>query len=131
MEIPPSRFPHFHDGDVKIIITGSRQYQLHSTILKGASSLFRKLLSEENTATLSSKAKKKGVVITNVLRASIHRDDEDGSLDIKLKSVKLDGDGRVIAPQSIPLDLENGLSVPPELTVSAETLRFEVILADR
>lgn len=123
-----SKFPKFHDGDTKIVITGSRQYQLHSSILRNSSPLFRELLSEKNTAKLSNKAKKKGAVITNMLRASTCRDRETGVVTIELEPVLLNDEGR--APCRIPLDLENGLAVPSIYIVCAEWAQPENESAD-
>lgn len=90
---PVSEFPKFIDGDVKIVISGSRQYHLHSNILKNASFRFRHLLSASNVAVLSSKALKKGVVI----RSRVDwKDvlDKSGELSVELHPVPLDSEGR-------------------------------------
>lgn len=109
------RFPTFGNGDARIIISGSRQYQLHKSILKNSSTLFHELLSDENTAQLSKRAQKK-VVITNILRAEDN--ESDGSKpSITLKPIKLDEEGRPVSALKIGLDLENGMAPPLVHTV--------------
>lgn len=118
------KFPTFPDGDVKIIITGSRQYQLHKSILKNSSPLFQELLSDENTATLSSaRAKLQDLVVTNMLRATTYKSEKDGKLAVTLKAVKLDNEGCPISMEEIGLDLENGMVVPAVYTVCVEISR--------
>ena len=114
-----SQFPKFRDGDVKIIITGARQYQLHKSILKNSSTLFHDLLADENTATLSKKAKKKGAVITNILRADIEAG-EGGRPKITLKAIKLNEEGNPEKPMEVPLNIENGLVPSPVYVVSVK-----------
>ena len=58
-----SKFPKFHDGDVMIVLSGGRVYQLHANILRHSSELFARLLPEEHGVTLSSKAKREGMTI--------------------------------------------------------------------
>lgn len=116
-KLDESKFPTFRDGDVKIIISGSRQYQLHKSILKSGSPLFCNLLSDENTISLSNKAKKKGVVVTNMICAVIDGNPEDGKLPGHLLPVRLDEDGKTVSDMRLGLDLENGLMVPPVFTV--------------
>lgn len=54
-------FPHFADGDVLVIITASRRYKLHSTVLRRSSPTFATLLDEEAAVELSRNARRKGV----------------------------------------------------------------------
>lgn len=121
-KLDESRFPTFRDGDVKIIISGGRQYQLHKSTLKNSSPRLQELLSDANTATLSNKAKKKGVVVTNILRASVNPCADEWNVATILEPVELDEEGRPISKQKVGLDLENGMTVPPVYIVSAETL---------
>lgn len=114
-----SKFPIFHEGDVWIIINGSRQYQLHRSLLMNGSSLLHVLLGEEHTAILSKKAEKKGAVLTNILRAMENRA-EDGRPSVILKPVKVDDSGRPVNGLDIGLDLENGMAARPIYTVSVE-----------
>ncbi|KAK3717577.1 hypothetical protein LTR37_005643 [Vermiconidia calcicola] len=110
-EADESTFPVYRDGDVKIVITGSRQYHLHSTTLKHYSSTFRALLSDENAAPLDKKAIKNGRIIRYRLDAvdNSQRDVEpDLDLATVLQPVKLGPDGKAPYDKQIPLDLENG-----------------------
>lgn len=54
-------FPHFADGDALVIITASRRYKLHSTVLRRSSPTFATLLDEEAAVELSRNARRKGV----------------------------------------------------------------------
>lgn len=58
-----SNFPKFHDGDVMIVLSGGRVYQLHASVLRHSSELFARLLLEEYGVILSSRAKKEGMTI--------------------------------------------------------------------
>lgn len=118
-KLDESKFPTFRDGDVLIIITGSRQYQLHKSILANCSPLFKKILSDEYTAVLPKKALKKGAVTTNmVFGVPNEGEDQDYLPDITLAPVKVTEDGRHISDRNIGLDLENGMPVPPIYKVS-------------
>ncbi|KAL9112816.1 MAG: hypothetical protein Q9227_002893 [Pyrenula ochraceoflavens] len=50
----------FADGDVLVAITATKTFQLHASTLRRTSSVFAKLLAEEDGAILTSKAKKEG-----------------------------------------------------------------------
>ena len=92
-------WPQFSDGDVLIIISGSRQYQLHSTMLKYASknNLMKELLSDQNAARLTSKAIKRGAVIRYRLVGVPHNPGADGvNVSIILKAVELNDEGRPV-----------------------------------
>ena len=104
-------FPLFRDGDVRIVITGFRQYHLHSSILKEISPVMRELLSEDYAAKLSSKAIKKGVTTRHRLIAVKNPDPDpyEPDVEIVLEPVVLDEEGKSHHPQPIGLDLENGL----------------------
>ena len=115
-----SEFPNFHDADVKIIISGSRQYTLHSNILKEISPVMRELLADEYAAKLTSKAIKKGVTVRNRLVAvkNPQSNPDHAEIEIVLEPVILDSDGKPTNSEGIGLDLENGLVVPPVYIVS-------------
>lgn len=117
-----ARFPDFPDGDVKIIISGARHFQLHKIILTGGSPTFRKLLSEEYTTELSKKAKKRGAVITNQLRPS-ETGGRNGLPEVILKPVKLNDEGRYTVKEKKGLDMENGLYVRPVYEVGVGATR--------
>lgn len=111
-----SGFPLFKDGDVKIVITGSRQYQLHSNILRASSRTMLRLLDEQYTAKLTSKAIKKGVVVRNRLEA-VNNPDLEPHVEVLLEPIHLDSDGKTLERKPIGLDLENGMPVPYVHTV--------------
>ena len=54
----PNEFPTFHDGDVLICLTESRQYKLHSRTLRMHSDYFRRQLTDSTAAQLTNKAKR-------------------------------------------------------------------------
>ena len=112
----PHNFPYFNDGDVKIIITGSRQYQLHSSILKIGSPVLSRLLDDHFTAKLNKAAIKKGVVVRNKLVA-VKNTDPAFDIDLVLEPVKLDNEGKPLGGKTIGLDLENGMVVAPVYVV--------------
>ena len=114
-------FPHFKDGDLLIILNGSRQYQLHSTMLRSISSRIKDLCSTQGGAKLTSKAIKRGMVIR--YRMLMVANDGEGDNVMEgvpsiLMTMPLDGDGKPTIPCSIGLDLENGVGVPPIIRVS-------------
>ncbi|KAI7340838.1 hypothetical protein KC315_g469 [Hortaea werneckii] len=115
-------FPHFEDGDVHIIITGSRQYHLHSAVLRSNSPVLARLLNEENAARLSNKAIRRGATV----RFRIVMTDNttrDGGLPYALKAVPLNEEGKPTEHQIVGLDLENGRVVP------AEVLAYESVFS--
>lgn len=61
MAAKDSKFPKFADGDVVIVISGTRVYHLHSGVLRRNSTTFAKMLDVDHAALLSSKAKKEGI----------------------------------------------------------------------
>lgn len=105
------QWPEFYDGDVKIVLRGSRQYRLDKKTLMRESPRFRHLLSDQLTANLSQKAKKKGATVTNLLRA-VPVYNRDGSHYLDLQPFRLNEDGRAVGHPKIDLDLENGMPVP-------------------
>ncbi|KAF2213959.1 hypothetical protein CERZMDRAFT_12857, partial [Cercospora zeae-maydis SCOH1-5] len=114
-------FPQFADGDVRISLSGSRQYQLHSGVLKNSSSVMRELLSEEFAAQLNNAAHRRGVLIRHklVLAENPYIEEEDQNLTHVLHAVPLDANGRPEpgAPTGLGLELENGRK--PRAIVSA------------
>jgi hypothetical protein len=58
-----SEFPNYGDGDVAIVVTPQKTYQLHSGVLRRYSHYFADVLAEEAAANLSTKAKKDGITI--------------------------------------------------------------------
>ncbi|KAI5361874.1 hypothetical protein Slin15195_G055250 [Septoria linicola] len=112
-------FPDFADGDVRIALSGSRQYQLHSGVLKNSSSVMQELLSEQYAAQLNHAAHKRGVLIRHKL-VLVHNDDADegdSNLAFVFEPVPLDAHGRPApgAPSGIGLELENGRRISPAL----------------
>src|ERR1051326_1256861 len=53
----PNKFPSFNDGDTLISLAPSVTFQLHSAVLRSASTKFEELLDEEYAATPSKKTK--------------------------------------------------------------------------
>ncbi|GIZ45432.1 hypothetical protein CKM354_000859900 [Cercospora kikuchii] len=110
-------FPQFADGDVRISLSGSRQYQLHSGVLKNSSSVMRELLSEDYAAQLNNAAHRRGVLIRHklVLAENPYIDEEDQNLTYVLQAVPLDPNGRPVpgAPTGLGLELENGREPNP------------------
>ena len=58
-----SSFPKFADGDLIISIPGSRIYQLHSGVVRRASTFLARFLTEDQGAVLTTEAKREGAVI--------------------------------------------------------------------
>jgi hypothetical protein len=73
-----SDFPMFDDGDVLVVLSANRQYQLHARTLRMHSDLFRRLLAEEHSTKLSSRAKKEGVKVQFRIELQLPRDDAHG-----------------------------------------------------
>lgn len=71
-------FPHFEDGDVSILLSASRSYQLHARTLRMHSPYFARLLLEDRAAKLSPKAKKEGVRIQYRIELALPAEDEEG-----------------------------------------------------
>lgn len=53
-------FPQYENADVQIMLSPIRVLRLHSDVLKGTSSVFKQLLTNENAAVLSNKTKAAG-----------------------------------------------------------------------
>ncbi|KAF2725359.1 hypothetical protein K431DRAFT_101205 [Polychaeton citri CBS 116435] len=112
-----SIFPYFLDGDTQIIVSGARQFKLHSSVLCRGSPYFARLLTTDSASSLSKIALKKGV--TTRYRLVLQRPDDDGSfvgsddLDhINFKLVELNDQGNPISRDPMPLDIYNGRKVP-------------------
>lgn len=58
-----SDFPKFADGDVVVVLTSGKAYQLHATVMRRNSTLFAEMLTENRAAQLLPKAKKEGVTV--------------------------------------------------------------------
>ncbi|TKA79738.1 hypothetical protein B0A55_04369 [Friedmanniomyces simplex] len=113
---PNKEFPKFKGADVKIIVSGSRQYELHSSVLKNASPRMEQyLLPDENAAKLNSKTIKKGVITKYRLDLIRNPDYTDGGkvVEYVLEPVLLDEEGKAWASNAVGLDLENGRAVNP------------------
>ncbi len=114
-------FPAFEDGDVHIVLSGSRQYMLHSSILKSVSTVFRTLLSEQNAIPLTRRMIKKGM--TARYRIDANHDDHESDLKFTLCArIHFDENGESFDGMPIDLDLENGRLVDPIYPVSAADL---------
>lgn len=55
-----SEFPHFTDGDVCIVVSTSKIYQLHSHVLRRVSSWFRDFLQPAAAVRLTAAARREG-----------------------------------------------------------------------
>lgn len=110
-----THFPQFLDGDVRIVISGARQYQLHKSILVDGSPTFKKLLADEYTTKLSSKAIKKNILTRNrLMLEKTPYDGVEGNSPIRtLVPIALDEEGKPINGPTVGLDLENGMMVDP------------------
>lgn len=117
-----STFPEFGDGDVLIVISGSRQYRLHSQLLRNHSIKMRELLTDEYGPPLTNKSIKKGITVRYRLElAEKDEDDEDSghmtsegnTLKVRLEPVHMNGEGRPVDGRTIELDLENGMEINP------------------
>lgn len=75
-----SNVPTFSDGDVIVVLSPTRKYQLHSRTLRMNSTLFDELLAEEGV-TLHTKARAQGLVIRYRLELRIGYED-DGLDDV-------------------------------------------------
>ena len=58
-----TEFPRFQDGDVTVVVSVSRTYQLHSSVLRRNSVFFDHLLRVQGPAELCPAAKKSGVTV--------------------------------------------------------------------
>jgi hypothetical protein len=121
-----SQFPTFPGADVHLIITGSRQYHLHSTILREVSPVLRALLTNDTAAQLNKKTLKKGLstrwrlVLVEVPCEPDDpqpQDSEELPEGVKrvLQSIPLNEEGKATTTEGatlVGLDLENGVAVP-------------------
>ncbi|KAK4540105.1 hypothetical protein LTR36_009770 [Oleoguttula mirabilis] len=107
-----SAFPQFGDGDVRVVISGSRQYQLHSSVLKSISPTLRELLADQWGAKLNSKAIKRGITVRFRL-LMVDNQEETGTITHVLEPIPVDEDGKPAVANAMSLDLENGRVVDP------------------
>ncbi|EMC94027.1 hypothetical protein BAUCODRAFT_219049 [Baudoinia panamericana UAMH 10762] len=119
-------FPHFNDGDVLVVISGARQYKLHSSLLRGSSIFFRIHLRDEWAAKLCTWATDRGVTTRYRFELRDSEDDpvSDSEIPYKLQMTGLDEMGRPInALVGFGLDLENGVAIDPHYEA------FDIVLA--
>jgi len=83
--VTANRFPHFEDGDVLILLSASRTYQLHARTLRMHSPYFARLLLEERAAKLSPKAKKDGINTLYRIELKLPGEDEEGVGSLHLR----------------------------------------------
>ena len=119
------RFPEFRDGDVKLVITGSRQYKLHSGVLRNNSAVMREMVDERDAAPLDRKAQKNGITIRFKLVLVENPlypdgDDELSRIEYVFEAVPLDSNGQPAGkePRGVGDGLENGRVVPEIFLVS-------------
>lgn len=113
-------FPRFSDGDVLIVLSGSRQYVLHSAILRNVSPTLSELLQEQYTAKLRKQAVKRRAPRFRLQLRGVSGNVQEDSLEkYTLDRVELDADGNPVDGRAAPLDLENGKSVGPKFVVSS------------
>lgn len=119
------RFPEFKDGDVKLTVTGSRQYKLHSGVLRNNSPVMREMLDERDAAQLDRKAQKNGittrfklVLVENALYPD--GDDELSRIEYVFEAVPLTSNGQPAGsnPRGVGDGLENGRVAPEIFLVS-------------
>ncbi|KAI9843285.1 MAG: hypothetical protein M1837_006500 [Sclerophora amabilis] len=64
MSVPDSSsFPKFADGDVHILTSSGKSYQLHSNVLRRNSTAFNELLTEDRATALTPKQRREGKVV--------------------------------------------------------------------
>jgi len=97
-------FPQYADGDVEIILSASRCYKLHKSILCRASRTFATLLREEGV-TLSKKARDAGITTRYRLVLNI-----SGSTWMFTRD-ELNANGKSVARLVVPYENANGRSV--------------------
>ena len=78
-----SEFPKYLDGDVIIVITSTKTYQLHASILRRNSPFFAQLLTEQAAAHLLPRAVRAGVTVR--YRAELNRSSAGGIGYFELK----------------------------------------------
>lgn len=122
-ETRPERFPFFPSGDVKIVVTDARQYQLHSSVLKNSSPLLERLLHPADAAQLTAKAVKAGVTTQYKLMV-VESAAVDGRVDYVLEPVRLDPNGRPRDgnPRGVRAGFEGGRSLPGALAAYGAVL---------
>ncbi|KAK4625973.1 hypothetical protein CLAFUW4_06462 [Fulvia fulva] len=113
------RFPDYRDGDVKLTLTSSRRYKLHSGVLRNNSPVMREMLDERDAAQLDRKAQKNGittrfklVLVENPLYTD--GDDELSRIEFVFEAVPLGANGQPLGAnlRGVGDGLENGRVVP-------------------
>lgn len=112
-------FPHFTDGDVDLILTTTRRYKLHSTVLRRHSTLFASLLAPHHAVQLSRRALRNGVTVRYRLElraqsqspssssSSYNNNDGNGS-ESAFARAPLDSEGRAVQGEGSVIVEENG-----------------------
>ncbi|KAL2352402.1 hypothetical protein BJ546DRAFT_207791 [Cryomyces antarcticus] len=103
---PSNKFPKFTDGDTRIVISSSKQYHLHSSILRMHSTSFAAALVPENAAALSKKAEKEGINTRFHLELDQESDPTTGQRALIL--VALDDHARPLHHSNLLPNVENG-----------------------
>lgn len=99
-------FPDFAGGDVRIVLTTGRQYQLHASILRNGSTLMGRLLVASRAAVLSSRAVKAGAT-TRWKLVLVSAPDEDTALQYRLSAVPLSDRGVEFRGSTTTIIVEN------------------------
>jgi hypothetical protein len=106
-----NKFPRYADGDVQIIISASRQYCLHSSILKLVSPTLAQLIDDSRPPPLPASALKKGakqlwrfVAVENNVVSELSRE----TVPMVLKAIQPSADAKANMDISINLVNENG-----------------------
>lgn len=101
----------FPDGDVSVIISATRRYILHSSILRNASPLLADLLHEETGAELSKKAIRNGIR-TRFCLLAIPNEESEPDVEYVLTSIPLTLEGKPAVRLPINDDFENARAPP-------------------
>ncbi|SMQ49419.1 unnamed protein product [Zymoseptoria tritici ST99CH_3D7] len=119
-----NQFPTYSDGDVKVIISSGRHYQLHSNFLRNSSPVLRKLLRDENAADLSSKAIKKNAVRFQLTLTPNKRRRDNADIKHVFALTELDRNGRAIGGSTASIvESENGRAIEPNFLAFDRILR--------
>lgn len=130
LNLKTNQFPHFEDGEVTILLSASRTYQLHARTLRMHSPYFARLLISERAAKLSPRAKKEGIKTLYRIELKPPAEDQEGvgqlHLRVRYSSPRLfhnfyffvlsmltlpqilDDRARARGPSTIDPDIENG-----------------------
>ena len=105
----PDAFPRFRDADLEVIISPTRRYELHSTVLKQSSTLFAELMRVEGPR-LTKKAQASGQTVRYCLQLTLSQTDQT----YRFRRVELNTDGRRTDGSFVGTYNENG-KVPPAI----------------